>query len=183
MVGKVGVDELVSRERKIFRFLVFYLVLAVLLAFLFVISGFWTFMETAIAVLAIEIFITNHVNMAKPLNTKPEVEKELSKIRQIDEYKSLREEYLANKDSTVIIAMVVYSLGSMFYLFFMKFSAVYLALFLAGMLILYFSVYLFFRYKIDKVTVILLQRRKAIREMNKAKKMASALRFRKNKKR
>lgn len=170
MVEKRGIEELVSREKKIFRFLVFYLLLAVFLAFLFVISGVWTFIETAIAVLLMEIVITGLVSRGKPLHTNERVERELSKIREIDEYTCLRNEYIANKDSTITIAMTVYSLGSIAFLFLMKFSVVYMVLFLTGILALYFSVYLFFRYKLSKVTMILLQRRSVIREMKREKK-------------
>ncbi len=159
MERKWGVEELVLMERKIFWFLVFYLVLSVFLATLFVFSGFWTFMETAIAVLAIEIMVTGTVKIAKPLNTKTEIEKEIGKI---SDYKNLRDGHVSSKNSTIKISISVYLLVSLAFLLFIKFSMLYAALLATGAMVLYFSVYLFFRYKLDRITVVFLKKSKAI---------------------
>lgn len=176
MVGFERIEKLISREKKIFKFLVFYLFLAVFLAALFLGSEGWAFVETAIIVLVMEIGITGLISRGRPLHTSPDVQRELEDIKEINEYTQLRKEYMDNKDNTIIIALTVYSMGSVILLFFKSFTMFYIALFVVGLLALYFSVYLFFRYKIDKVTMILLQRRKVVREMKiekrkKAKKL------------
>jgi len=170
MVGINRIEELVSRERKIFRFLVFYLLLGVFLVLLFINSGGWTFIQTAIIVFVTEIVVTNLVTRGKPIHTNQEVMKELDKIKEIDEYTKLRDEYMDNKDNTITIALTVYSLGVIVFLFLTNFNLTYLILAVTGFMILYFSVYLFFRYKINKVTIILLQRSRVIKEMKMDKK-------------
>lgn len=170
MVGIKRIEELVSREKKIFRFLVFYLFLALFLILLFLNSGGWIFMETAIVVLLMEIVITGFIGRGKPLHTNENISNELNKIDEIDEYIKLRDEYVGNKDNTIAIALTVYSLGAIIFLFFRNFSMAYITLSVTGLMVLYFSVYLFFRYKINKITMILLERRKVIQEMRKEKR-------------
>jgi len=164
------IEQLVSRERRIFKFLVFYLFLALFLVFLFVNCGGWIFIETAILVLVIEITITGLVKRGKPLHTNEDVCKELSKLKEADEYTELRDEYMRNKGNTISISLTVYSLGSIALLFLKNFNMVFVALYDTGLMILYFSIYLFFRYKINRITIILLQRMKVIREMKKKEK-------------
>ena len=170
MVTIKKIEQLVSRERRIFKFLVFYLFLALFLVFLFVNCGGWIFIETAILVLVIEITITGLVKRGKPLHTNEDVCKELSKLKEADEYTELRDEYMRNKGNTISISLTVYSLGSIALLFLKNFNMVFVALYVTGLLILYFSIYLFFRYKINRITIILLQRMKVIREMKKKEK-------------
>jgi len=170
MVGFERIEKLISREKKIFKFLVFYLLLAIFLAFLFVGSEGWAFVETAIIVLVMEIGITGLISRGRPLDTSLDVQRELENIKEINEYTQLRKEYMENKDNTITIALTVYSIGAVVLLFYKSFTMFYISLFIVGLLALYFSVYLFFRYKIDKVTIILLQRRKVVREMKKEKK-------------
>ncbi|UCG95115.1 MAG: hypothetical protein JSV92_03665 [archaeon] len=183
MVGIERIEKLVSREKKIFRFLIFYWFLALFLTLLFLNSGGWAFIQTAIIVLAMEIGITGFINRGKPLHTNEDVQKELGEIDEIDEYTQLRDEYINNKDNTITIALIVYFLGTVVFLFFKNFSLPYLTLFITGFLILYFSVYLLFRYKINKVTMILLQRRKVIREMKMEKSKKEKERKKKREKR
>lgn len=170
MVGIRKIEQLVSRERKIFNFLVFYLLLALFLVVLFINSNGWIFIQTAFIVLLTEVIITGLVSRGKPLHTNEDVSKELSKINEIEEYTGLRDEYMSNKDSTIVIALTVYSLGVIIFLFFRNFNLLYIALSVTGLLILYFSVYLFFRYRINKVTIILLERNKVIKEMKMEKR-------------
>ena len=170
MVTIKKIEQLVSRERRIFKFLVFYLFLALFLVFLFVNCGGWIFIETAILVLVIEITITGLVKRGKPLHTNEDVCKELSKLKEADEYTELRDEYMRNKGNTISISLTVYSLGSIALLFLKNFNMVFVALYVTGLMILYFSIYLFFRYKINRITIILLQRMKVIREMKKKEK-------------
>lgn len=170
MVGIKKIEQLVSRERKIFNFLVFYLLLALFLVILFINSKGWIFIETAFIVLLTEIIITGLVSRGKPLHTNEDVSKELSKINEIEEYIELRDEYMSNKGNTIAIALIVYSLGVIIFLFFRNFNLPYIALSVTGLLILYFSVYLFFRYRINKVTIILLERNKVIKEMKMEKR-------------
>ncbi len=169
-----NIEKLVSREKKIFKFLVFYVFFAVFLTVLFITTQVWVFVETAIIVLVIEILITGTIDRGKPLHTKKEVIDELSNIKEIDEYKELRDEYMENKDDTITISLVVYFLGTVALLFFREFNRVHMALSIVGFFFLYFCVYLFFRYKTDKVTIILLERRKIIREMRKERKKSSS---------
>ncbi len=189
MVGIGRIEELVSRERKIFNFLVFYMVLAVFLVVLFLNSNGWTFIETAVVVLLAEILITGFVKRGKPLHTNEEVSRELGKMEQVNEYRELREEYLENKGNTIAIALTVYSLGAIFLTFVTKFNYSYMALSFAGFLVLYFSIYLFFRYKISRLTIILLERSRVVREMRmekrkerKKKKLKKLVRLGKKKK-
>ena len=164
------VEKFVSREKKIFNFLVFYLFLALFLVILFINSGGQIFIETAMLVLTIEIVVTRFVERGKPLYTNSDVCRELNKIDEIDEYNKLRDEYVNNKDSTILIALFVYFIGIIVFLFLTKFNTTILTLSIAGFMILYFSVYLFFRYKLNKVTIVLLERRKIIKEMRREKR-------------
>lgn len=174
------IEKLVSREKRVFRFLVLYLLLSILLMLLFVNSKGWLFIEVAILVLILEIGITGLLKRGKPLHTNEDVCKELSNIKEIDEYVSLREEYSRKRKKLMCELFAIYAvlIGSIW--FFKKFDVAYVALFVAGFLALYFSTYLLFRYKIDRITIILLQRKKVIREMKKEEmKKKRRLRFKK----
>jgi|GEM_PF-1840447 len=169
MADMKRIDCLVSREKRIFKFLVFYLFLAFLLVFLFLNSNGWAFIETAILVLAIEVLVTGFVKRGKPLHTNEDVCEELSKIKEVDEYVELRNRYIMNKDKAITIVVTIYSLSAVILLFLSNFKVTYLTLSITGLMALYFSVYLIFRYKISKVTIILLERRKVISEMKATK--------------
>ena len=184
MVGIERIEQLVKRERKIFKFLAFYLFLAIFLVLLYLNTGGWIFVETAMVVLLVEIFITGFVKRGMPLHKNKEVADELSKIEEIDEYTELREEYIENKNETIMIAMTVYLLGIVLSFLVMPPSYFYIFFSITGLLILYFSIYVFFRYKIDKITIILLERNKAIKEMKKSRlsKLKNKMRRKKSRK-